>query len=276
MKFGISMWSFVTEYHKGNMTVEQFIAYASEHGYELVELLDYFWKDAGTDIPHARAAAKRHGIEIGVYSIGNDFAHADVEERHKAIAYVKRGINEAAEIGAPVLRIFGGSPKPGLDFARVKPWFLDALRECATHAAGSKITLAMENHGTLSGSSAQILELIREVNSPWFRATADTGNFLLVDEKPLDAIQHLAPYIAHVHCKDFAAVEKEIPSEVSTSLAGKKYSGCAIGKGAAQIGPIIAFLKQRAYNGPISLEYEGLGDPYAGVAQSQKFVKQYL
>ena len=182
----------------------------------------------------------------------------------------------AAEIGAPVLRIFGGSPKHGLDFARAKPWFIDALRECATHAAGSKITLAMENHGILSGSSAQILELIREVNSPWFRATADTGNFLLVDENPLDAVQHLAPYIAHVHCKDFAAVEKEIPREVCTSLAGKKYSGCAIGEGAAQIGPIITFLKQRAYNGPISLEYEGLGDPYAGVVQSQRFVKQYL
>lgn len=276
MKLGISMWSFVTEYRKGMMTVEQFIAYASELGYDFVELLDYFWKDAEKDIADARATAERHGITIAVYSIGNDFAHADRAERHKAITYVKRGINQAAEIGAPVLRIFGGSPKAGLGFVRVKPWLLAALHECTNHAAARKVTLAMENHGTLSGRSSQILELIHEVNSPWFRATVDTGNFLLVDENPLDAIKRLAPYVAHVHCKDFAPIQEENPHEVYTSLAGKKYRGCAIGEGAAQIGPVITFLKQHSYDGPISLEYEGVADPFDGVAESQKFIKQYL
>jgi sugar phosphate isomerase/epimerase len=276
MKFGISMWSFVAEYHKGNMSVEQFIAYAAQHGYEFVELLDYFWKDAREDIAKAREVAKRHGIDIGVYSIGNDFAHVDANERRTAVAYVQRGTDQAAEIGAPVLRIFGGSPKPGLDFARVKSWLLDALRECADYAAGRKVTLAMENHGTLSGRSEQILELIREVNSSWFRATADTGNFLLVDEQPLHAIRQLAPYIAHVHCKDFALIGHEKPHEVYTSVQGKKYLGCAIGEGAAQIGRILTFLKQQKYDATISLEYEGVAAPYSGVAQSQGFIKQYL
>jgi len=53
MFLGISMWSFHKEAFAGKMSFQDFILYSCNEGYEGVELLDCFWKEAKDEIGKA-------------------------------------------------------------------------------------------------------------------------------------------------------------------------------------------------------------------------------
>jgi sugar phosphate isomerase/epimerase len=270
------MWSFEKLHQKGEMSVEQFLEYASANRYDAVELLDYFWRKEKGEVEQARSLADGLGMPIGAYAIGNDFAHADAQARKQAAASVKRGVDNAVRLGAPLVRIFGGSPKPGVDYEHFKSWLLESLGECVEYAGENNINLAMENHGLLSGKSAQVLEIIRAVNSPFFGATADLGNFLLVDEDPLQAVKALAPHVLHVHCKDMMLVEPNDSGPAWTSLAGKRYRGTILGRGAVGISRALEFLRSANYRGCVSIEFEGEEETYAALKESEEYVSRSL
>jgi len=275
MFLGISMWSFEKEAFAGKMSVADFIRYASGEGYDAVELLDCFWKEAEEEIDAAIKLAGECGIRIGCYSIGNDFAVADENERAKQVEYVKRGILAASRLGAPVLRVFGGSPKEGVSYEDALPWIVEGFRACRDLAGEKNVVMAMENHGTLSGSWKQVLEIAEKVDSTHFGATADFGNFLLVDEAPLDAVKGVLPCLKHIHCKDFRPTP-EGEERFYPALSGKRFSGCALGEGVVGVGEILSFLKQGGCKAMISIEYEGLEPASEGVPKSRKYVGEIM
>ena len=273
MKIGLSMWSFEKDAFAGALDVAGFLRYSAGQGYQSVELLDCFWKETPAEIAAAKKLAAELGIAIGCYSIGNDFACPEPEKRAEQVEYVKRGIRVAAELGAPVLRVFGGSPKEGVTYAMARPWIVDSFRACAALAAEKSVVMAMENHGTLSGSGRQVREIIGAVGSPFFGSTADFGNFLLVDEVSIEAVRTVLPYLKHVHCKDFGPAP-DGETRVFNSLAGKKFVGCILGEGSADVGAILKLVRESGYKGMISIEYEGLVPAAQGVPASHDFVKR--
>jgi sugar phosphate isomerase/epimerase len=275
MFLGISMWSFHREAFADKMSFEDFILYSSNEGYEGVELLDCFWKEKEDEIGKARDIAGECGLRIGCYSIGNDFALPQEDKRAEQVKYVQRGIETAARLGAPILRVFGGSPKENVTYQKALPWIVEGFRACKALAEDKGVVMAMENHGTLSGSWKQVKEIIESVDSPNFGATSDFGNFLLVDESPLDSVRGILPYIKHVHCKDFVPTP-EGESRYYEALSKKRFSGCALGAGVVGIGPLLELLRKHGYEAMISLEYEGLLTSSQGVPQSKAFLERHL
>ena len=146
------------------------------------------------------------------------------------------------------------------------------LKAVAPEAEAAGVTLAIENHGLLAGKSSQIETIIDQVGSESVRANTDIGNFLLVDEDPLQAVQKLLPYIAHVHVKDMVPV-----SEGGwESLAGKRYRGGAVGEGVVPLKAIMEQLNAAGYQGFLSLEFEGEGDERDGIRQSLTAIRAAL
>jgi sugar phosphate isomerase/epimerase len=275
MFLGLSMWSFEKDAFAGRINYKEFIRYAADNGYTGVELLDCFWKESEEEINTAREIAHDAGVKIGCYSIGNDFACEEEAKRKEQAQYVQRGIETAARLGAPILRVFGGSPKEGILYEKALPWIVEGFRACTALAEKRKVNMAMENHGTLSGSWKQVEEIVKKVNSPWFGATADFGNFLLVDENPLESVKGILPLIKHVHCKDFAPTpEGELRHY--RALSGKRFSGCALGDGVVGIDGILKLLKKKKCTAMISIEYEGLASAWEGVPRSKAFAEKFL
>ena len=275
MFVGLSMWSFEKEAFSGNMDIEDFIRYSSEHDYEAIELLDCFWRENKPAVSETVRLAKEEKLPIGCYAIANDFAQPDERARARQVEYVRQGIETAEKMGAPVLRVFGGTPKKGVTYEDALPWIVECFRACTDLAEGKGVTLAMENHGLLSGSWKQVMEIIRKVDSPNFCATLDFGNFLLVDESPLIAVRNLLPYVGHVHCKDFAGAPED-EDHVFSSLLGKRYCGCVPGEGQAEVDEILSLLKLRGYHGMVSIEYEGSEPCEKALPKCHDFVKKYL
>jgi sugar phosphate isomerase/epimerase len=80
------------------------------------------------------------------------------------------------------------------------PWVIEAYTTLARTAAQHGVLLGLENHWGLGISAAGVIRIIKAVNSPWLRATLDTGNFL-VDHAP--QVEALAPYAALVQAKTY-------------------------------------------------------------------------
>ena len=273
MFIGLSMWSFEKDAFARTLSVADFIRYAAKEGYAAVELLDCFLRENDEEIFAVKKLAEECGVRIGCYSIGNDFAQKEEHVRKQQVGYVKKGIQTASKLGAPVLRVFGGSPKDGISYEQALPWIVEGFRACIPLVEEKNIVMAMENHGTLSGSAKQVLEIIKKVGSSRFGAAVDLGNFLLVDETPSESVKKVLEYVKHVHCKDFAPAPAD-EMRFFTSLAGKKYVGCVLGEGVANVGASLRLLKKQKFAGMISIEYEGLEPASTGVPKSLDFVKK--
>lgn len=276
MKIALSMWSLHKYYNKGEMSVLDFINYASTLGIEGVELLDCFWRNTEDELPKALEVLSNTGLEVGCYSVGNNFVQPDSLERNSQVQIVKTGVDMAVKLGAKVVRVFSGDlGAADVPFDTAKKWIVESLKECADYAESNGVTLGLENHGLFAGKSSQVSSIISEVASDNLRSTFDTGNFLLVDESPSDAIEKLAGLVAHVHFKDFRRADTD-SKEVYTSISGQNYTGTVAGEGEVDLTTILTTLKSNNYTGWLSVEFEGEEDQKYGSAKSIENLRETL
>ncbi len=276
MKISLSMYSLHRYNANGKMNIVDFIKYAHNLGIEGVELLDVFWKDIDNEFPEALNALKQTGLAVSCYSVGNNFVHPQPERRVSQGEIVKNGVDMAEKLGAKVVRVFSGDMgNYDVTFDEAKGWIIEGLKECAAYAQTKGIILGLENHGLFAGKSSQVKSIISEVGSRNLRATFDTGNFLLVDESPSDAIDSLLPLIAHVHFKDFR--ETDIQEDmILKSINDKKFVGTISGQGQVDLGYILKALDGAGYNGWLSVEFEGQEDEKEGSRTSIENLRNTL
>ncbi len=223
-----------------------FIDYCASLG-AAAELTGYFLpKDVSGDVvQRLRRHAFLRGVTISGSAIGNNFALPAGAARDAEIAKAKEGIDHAARLGAPHLRVFGGSPAMGADPAAIIPWCVAALKECAEYAGRFGIVLGLENHGGLTSDATATLALADAVASPWLGINLDSGNFNTED-----------PYLDFARC---------VPQAVNVQMkVGLKR------KGAEQEEPtdyarIIGSLRAGNYQGYVALEYEAKEDPWTAI-----------
>ncbi len=280
MKLSISMWSVVSAVRQGRMDLPGFIEFAAQqqqNGAQGVELLDYFWRDRDAEIPKVMRQIGDAGLELAVYSIGNDFFQPERGAWEKQLADVRTGVEVADRLGVRTLRVFSGNAKPGYAFEDGLAWIVEGLAASAEHAQRYHVTLALENHGLMAGRSDQVQQVIAAVGSPALRANIDTGNFLLVGQNPTDAAQELAPLAALVHLKDFRRARPDETEHIYKALDGTPFTGAVVGQGQVDLPAIVKLLDAAGYGGWLSLEYEGGDDPLAvGVPQSLQAAQHLL
>ena len=280
MKLSISMWSVVSVVRAGQMDLAGFVEFAArqqENGAQGVELLDYFWRDQAAELPRVKRQVADAGLALGIYSIGNDFFQPERAAWQKQLDDLKHGVEVAARLEAPVLRVFSGNAKPGYTLEDGLGWIVEGLAAGAEFASRHGITLALENHGLMAGRSDQVAGIIDAVGSPALRANLDTGNFLLVNQNPSDAARELAKVVALVHLKDFAKAPAGQVEHVYKGLDGTGFTGTVVGEGQVDLVAILATLRQAGYAGWLSLEYEGGLDPLTvGVPRSLQAARELL
>ena len=275
MKTGLSMYSLV-ELYRGKSSVDQFLQQAKKWNLEGVELLDFFWQDKEKELAEAIALKDQLGLEVYCYSIGNNFVQLEAEARQGEVDKIAAAIEVAEKLGAKVIRVFSGDAREGITFDQAFSWIVEGLKAGAALAEKAGMKLALENHGLFAGKADQVAQVIAEVGSPALGATLDTGNFLFVDENPTEAVQKLADKAAMIHFKDFKAVDESVTERVYRSKSGKRYQGTIIGQGDVDLPTIVSILAQKGYEGYLSIEFEGPGDPVDSVAASIEYVNQLI
>ena len=141
-----------------------------------------------------RKTADDNGLEISCIASYNDFSSPIDEHRENELLMVREQIRLAADVGAPIVRVFsawsGVSRRDGsitYDVARynlehrypgttyIEQWgyVRECLAEAAEMAEQAGVILALQNHETVIRNYQHMLDFIEEVSSPALMACLD-------------------------------------------------------------------------------------------------------
>ncbi len=243
-KFSLAAYSYrrLLSGSVAKLTMSDFINDCAEMQLEGTELTSYYFPNPTT--PEYLRRLKRQcfqlGLDVSGTAVGNDFGHPAGKAREENIANVKRWIEYAEILGAPVIRVFAGHVKSGISPEESHRLMVAGLEECCAYAGQHGIHLALENHGGPTATADGLLSLVKDVDSPWFGVNLDTGNFHTDDI--YGDLARCAPYAINVQVK------------VVVTGANRK-------KEPADFGRLAEILRGVGYRGYVVLEYEESGDP---------------
>ena len=140
------------------------------------------------------------GLDISGTGIRNDFATTDEARREADVALTRRWIEAAAEIGAPVLRVFAGAQPEGHTWEEAAGWLSEALAACAEHGEKHGVMVGVQNHGDMLRTADEVLRILDMVNSDWLGVIVDTGYFLTSD--PYADIERVIPHAVNWQVKE--------------------------------------------------------------------------
>lgn len=241
LKLSLAAYSFRDRFNAADparrLSLPEFLDYCADHGCDAAELTSYYFPKTVT--PALLNDLKRHahlrGLALSGTAVGNNFALPDGPERDAQLALVKTWVDHAAALGAPHVRVFAGEAR-GPDRAAAKRQCIRALEECGAYAGHRGVWLGLENHGGIVADVAELLDILRAVQSPWVGVNLDTGNFYS-DADPYAEMSRLAPYAVNVQLK------------VAINRPGRP-------KQPTDLDRVIAVLREANYQGYVALEFE--------------------
>ncbi|MGY8769399.1 MAG: sugar phosphate isomerase/epimerase family protein [Pirellulales bacterium] len=224
------------------LTLADFIDDCAKMQLDGTELTSYYFPEPTTPeyLRQLKQQAFQQGLSISGTAIRNNFGLPPGEARTKDLGHVKRWIEYAEILGAPVIRIFAGHHQKGISEADSHRLMVEGMQEVCDYAGQHGVHLALENHGGPTATAAGLLKLVHEVKSPWFGINLDTGNFH--SEDIYAELKQVAPYALNVQVK------------VTVSGPDKK-------KQPADFSRIAEILTAANYRGFVVLEYEEKEDP---------------
>lgn len=278
MKCAISIWSLHKYFLDKTMNVGEFLDYAAAIQADGVELLDvdWFWRDMDEELAQVETKLKETGLKVASYSTSNNFANPDAEARQADVEKMRRAIDMAVRLEAPIVRVFAGDLAEGVSYDEARAWIVEGLQAAAPYAQEKGVRLALENHGLMAGRGQQVKELIHSVGSEALGSTFDCGNFLLVNDTPEEAIEVLLPLVYHVHFKDFRPAPENFSGPSYKGLGDTRLVGTIAGEGMVDLDVILGKLHEHGYDGWLAVEFEGLEEPRHGTEESLKNLRAVL
>jgi len=205
-------------------------------------------------IKHIKKLCTDLQLSVASLSFGNNFCQEDVKGLDAQVEDVRKWLEAAQILGAPVLRLFAGWIEKEKQ-PKVWPKVVDAFKKSAKMAEELGITLSIESHndGGLLPTSVETLKLLEDIGSPWVKLTLDTGNYH--DADIYEAIDKSMPHAVHVHAK----IHKMSPEGEELEFDYSK---------------ILSIFKKHNYRGFISLEYEGEEDEMEYIPKSIDMIRR--
>lgn len=238
------------------MDLHGFADFAARNGCDAIEPTSYYFKDTG--IP-AIIALKNHcarlGIEVTGSAVGNNFCHPDESKRMEQLKLVTDWLDRVSLLGGRTLRVFAGNVSKGTTEEQCRNWTIDCLKRACDHAARVGVYVALENHGGITATAGQLLDLVKAVDHPWFGVNLDSGNFRTKD--PYKDLAALAPY----------AVVTQFKSEIQPKGQQKQR---------ADYDRLVSILKTARYSGYVVLEYEAAEEPLKAIPGELKALAKAL
>ena len=196
-----------TTYSCPDLSLEEALALAKRTGYVGVELRmgaqQAHGVEMGTDA--TERSAIRHRIElsgIAACCLGASARYADPASAQDGVAETHSAIDLAADIGAPLVRVFGGVIPEGVGRDDARERIISALCAVANHAAERGVIVCIETHDDWSnpeeaallmkGVDHQAVGLVWDIMHP-----VRTGGATIAT-----AYATLRPWIRHVHIHD--------------------------------------------------------------------------
>ena len=239
-------------------------------------------------LSEVKQCAEKNGIQIICLTPYNFYFNSlDETVRQREIAAIKKVIGYCDYLGAKYIRIYGGNLAAGdtekLTERRAK--LVESMRELGDAAAEKGVTLVIENHfNTMAVSAKESASLIEEIDHPAVRILYDQANLTFTENECYEeAIPVQQKYVKYIHVKDL--VFKEGVAFSSSNVAHSDESERnvytrIVGEGVVPWPQILRAVKERGYDGWLSLEYErrwhpdDIPDASIGMKKSLEYLRQ--
>ena len=238
---GCCAYSYRKYLENGPMTMEDFILEAVEMEIDGVDMTTYYLKSTQPSyLLGLRRLAFRNGVPFSGAAIGTNMCQPDPAKRAEEIEKIKKWLEVTELLGASHLRVFGGEVSKGASDEQGIQWVVETMKPACDYAATKGITLGIESHGGITSKAANIIEILRRVDSPYAGCNLDISNF---QDDPYTQIEACIPYATHTHIRDFYG-EARKPLDLER---------------------VWKLFAQGGYKGFASAEYEGDEDSKTGV-----------
>ena len=272
IRLGVSTYSF-WQFREQRVEIEDCIEQAARLGFDGVEILQVQMKEESNGyLQQLKRQAFSLGLDLMGFSTHQGFVSPDKAIRKQNIDKTLHSIELAYRLGIPTMRVNTGRWGTTKSFDElmankgIEPrlegytdeqgfaWVIDALERCLAKAEECGVVLGLENHWGLGRDAEGVLRIVHEIDSPWLRVTADTGNFL---ERQYEQFEQIAPLACLVQAKTYYGGGKWYTLDIDYQKIG-------------------AILKKNRYQGYVSLEFEGQEDPATAVPKSLELLRKSL
>jgi sugar phosphate isomerase/epimerase len=245
LKISLNAFSFNDPLLKGSMSVFDMLEFCAATGFDAVDITGYYIKGY-PEVPDdeylfsIKRKAFDLGLEISGTGVRNDFTLADKAKRNEEVERVKKWVEVAAKIGAPVIRIFAGNQKnENISKETVTTWMLEDIRTCVDYGRQHGVVIGLQNHNDFIQTAGQVIDMIKAVDSEWLGLILDTGSYRVHD--PYEEIEKSIPCTVNWQVKEKIFVKgKEVPTDLER---------------------LVKIIKSSDYKGYLPIETLGEGDP---------------
>ena len=259
-KISLNAYSFNAPLTKGITNLDAVMEFCAKENFDAIDITGYYFPGY-PEIPsdeyifHLKRKAHQLGLEISGTGIRNEFAEPDKTKRMAEIAFVKKWIEVAAKLGAPVIRIFTGKTLPAnYTWEAVETWIVEDIKTCVEYGKQHGVIVAVQNHNDFIKTADQMIDVIKKINNVWFGLILDTGSF--VTEEPYSEIKKTANY----------AVNWQVKEKLN-------YNGNIVDM---DLEKLFTIVKASSYRGYLPIETLSPGDPFQIVPPFLKLVRNAL
>lgn len=267
MKIGFHTDAFNSAY----WNFEKCLAWAQENGVHFIEcgLIDgVSWIHGLGYQPHVAMYEDPELLRRKMEGYGVRFSQVDAayplsgkDGPIRGVPYVLNAIRWARLAGCPRVDTTDGLHAPeGLADEQAMDLMKASYEQIMAVAEAYEITVNVEPHGYFTTKPDRMARMLAFVDSPYLRMNMDTGNTYIAGQDPVGFIDRFFDKVSHVHLKD---VSESLAKSVRGEETGIAVSHCSLGGGvnADNIRQCLALLRDRGYQGVLSIECEGQGGP---------------
>ena len=179
----------------------------------------------------------------------------------RGLPYVLKSIPWAKLAGCDHVATTDGLHRPeGMDDEAAMDHMKRSYEKIIEVAEAHEVTVTIEVHGYFTTDPERVAQMLDFVDSSRLRMNFDSGNTFIAGRDPVQFCTRFLDRISHVHVKD---VSESMAAAVRGKDTGIAISHCAIGDGvnAENIKTCLGLLRDRGYDGVLSMECEGAGGP---------------
>lgn len=250
-----------------SMTVFDWIEMASDLPVDGLEMYDGFFESYESGyLEKVRSAIERRHLEMPMLCVSPDFTVPDEAGRRREVEREKQMMDVTAALGGRFCRVLSGQRRPQVSRAEGVRWVVNSIRDLLGYAEEKNIVLAIENHykdnywqhPEFAQKSDVYVEILDQIDSPWFGAQFDPSNTILAGEDPIELLQKIKDRVVTMHASDRRlkpghTLEELRQVEDSVGYATILSHG-VIGEGLNDYPRIFEILKGAGFDGWVSIE----------------------
>jgi sugar phosphate isomerase/epimerase len=247
------------------MTLFEWIELAATLGVDGLEFYSGFLRDDPVFLHQVRDALEHHQLAMPMLCCSPDFTLPDPVLLDAEVEQEKRMIELTAFFGGRYCRVLSGQRRPGLGRAAGVAQVVGVIQGLLPFAEQNQVVLTMENHykdnyweyPEFAQKMDVFIEIVDQIQSPWFGVNFDPSNTILAGEDPLVLLERVKDRVVTMHASDRflkSGTIEDLRREENAAGYATRLAHGVIGKGLNDYDAIFTLLRSVGFDSWISIE----------------------